>query len=544
MENTSSFGEIGASNASEVVHPDAIRPQVSRRTVLRAGGGSIAVALGFAGLRAATAGAATTATTPQAGTPVPTGPVTVAAHWLTNPRGFTWDSDGVLYVALAGTGGAEIVDLENIGGPGQTGASAIVAKIEKSTPVPVASALPSTLITHERTIGLAAVAILDGELYLLEDANAMGFRPTGDNPDGVYRVEVDGTITLVADTAAWVGANPTVFKPADYNPRGEVFGMVADKESLWVVESNIGQVLRITPDGKITRIADLSTGHPIPTAPALSPNGGIYVGYLTAVPYFAGAAKVVEVTPDGKVTDVWTGLTMITAVAVDAEGTLYAAEMATGNTTTPPYVAPDTGKVVRRTGQSSSEDVATHINYPVALAVGPDKAVYVGAPAMGSTDADGYILRIDVGAAASAAGPTDVRSVASTVGGQGLGIPTKGDFGNATPADDAPTAEAATTPSPTVSAAESTQMIDMEAGDFYFKPNAVAIPANTAVTIAIKNVSPLPHNFSIDELKVSIYMQPGETGKVTIKAAPGTYEYYCDLPGHKEAGMFGKLTVK
>ncbi|MGI8486712.1 MAG: ScyD/ScyE family protein, partial [Thermomicrobiales bacterium] len=279
--------------------------------------------------------------------------------------------------------------------------------------------------------------------------------------------------------------------------------------------------------------------------PALSPNGGIYVGYLTAVPYFAGAAKVVEITPDGKVTDVWTGLTMITAVAVDADGTLYAAEMATNNTTTPPYVAPDTGKVVRRTGQNSSEDVATHINYPVALAVGPDKALYVGAPAMGSTDADGYILRIDGNAAAGAKGPTDVRSVAATVGGKGLGIPAKGYYGDATPADDAATqAAATTTPSPTVSAAESTQTIDMEAGDFYFKPNAVSIPANTAVTFAIKNGSPLPHNFSIDELKVSIYMQPGATGKVTIKAAAGTYEYYCDLPGHKEAGMFGKLTVK
>lgn len=525
--------------STNVVPQDVTGPQLSRRTVLRAGGGGLAAALAFAGLRAATTTAA-----PES-TPAPAGPVTVAARWLTNPRGFTWDRDGVLHVALAGTGGAEIVDLSNVGGPGQTGNSAIVAKIEKDVPVPVASGLPSTLITHARTIGLAAVAILDDDLYLLEDANAMGFRPTSNTPDGVYRVEADGTITLVADTASWIESHPAVFKPADYNPRGEVFGMVADAESLWVVESNIGQVLRITPDGKITRIADLSTGHPIPTAPALSPNGGIYVGYLTAVPYFAGAAKVVEVTPDGKVTDVWTGLTMITAVAVDAEGTLYAAEMATNNTTTPPYVAPDTGKVVRRTGQNSSEDVVTHVNYPVSLAVGPDKALYVGAPAMGSTDADGYILRIDVGAAASAKEPIDVRSVASTVGGQGLGIPTNGYYGDATPADDAPTqAAATTTPSPTVSAAESTQTIEMEAGDFYFKPNDVSIPANTAVTFAIKNGSPLPHNFSIDELKVSIYMQPGETGKVTIKAAAGTFEYYCDLPGHKEAGMFGKLTVK
>ncbi|HWV35493.1 MAG TPA: hypothetical protein VNZ55_07670, partial [Thermomicrobiales bacterium] len=248
--------------------------RLSRRAVMRAGGGGLAAALSFAGLRAVAQEA-----TPAA-TPATSGPVSVAAKWLTNPRGFTWDKDGTLFVALAGTGGSEIVDLENVGGPGQTGNSAIVAKIDNGTPVPIASNLPSTLITHQRTIGLAALAILDDELYLLEDANAMGFRPTGDNPDGVYRVGSDGTVTLVADTGAWVGENPAKFKPADYNPRGEVFGMVADDESLWVVESNIGQVLRITPDGKITRVADLSEGHPIPTAPALSPNGGIYVGYL------------------------------------------------------------------------------------------------------------------------------------------------------------------------------------------------------------------------------------------------------------------------
>lgn len=507
--------------------------RVSRRTVLRAGGGGgIAAALGFVGLRAVA----------QEATPTTDGPVSVAARYLTNPRGFTWDRDGVLYVALAGNGGAEIVDLDNAGGPGQTGDSAIVAKIEKGIPLPVASGMPSTQITHQRTIGLASIAIIGDDIYVLEDANAMGFRPTGDSPDGVYRVTSDGTNTLLADTASWVSTNPTVFKPADYNPRGEVFGMVADKDSLWIVESNVGQVLRISLDGTITRIADLSEGHPIPTAPALSPNGGIYVGYLTAVPYFAGASKVVEITPDGKITDVWTGLTMITAVAVDTEGTLYAAEMATGNTTTPPYVAPDTGRVVRRTGQATSAEVATNINYPVSLAVGPDKALYIGAPAMGSNDADGYILRVDVSDPKQAA--TDVRSVAASVGGDALGIPSNSYFGDATPADDASTATAAAATTPTEAAAAGKETIDVEAGDFYFKPKDISIPANTPVTISVKNVSALPHNFSVDALKVSIYMQPGKTSTVTINAKAGTEDFYCNLPGHRAAGMVGTLTVK
>jgi uncharacterized cupredoxin-like copper-binding protein/sugar lactone lactonase YvrE len=505
--------------------------RLTRRSALLAGGG-LASALALAGFRAAA----------QEATPAPgNGPVSVAAKYLTNPRGFTWDEQGVLYVALAGTGGAEIVDLDNIGGPGQTGDSSVLAKIDGGVPVAVATGMPSTQIPRQRTIGIASVATIGEDLYVLIDANAMEFRPTGDQPDGVYKISADGTAVLLADTAQWVQDNPTSFKPADYNPRGEVFGMVADKDSLWVVESNSGQVLRIALDGTITRIADLSEGHPLPTGPVLSPNGGIYVGYLTAVPYFTGAAKVVEVTPDGKVTDAWTGLTMVIAVAIDDEGTLYAAEMATNNTTTPPYVAPETGRIVRQTGPSTLEEVATNLNYPVSLAFGPDKALYVGAPAMGSSDADGYILRIDT---AKATGPVDVRSVADTVGGQGLGIPKNGDFGNATPADNAAETPAPlATPSATEEAPASAKTIDLEAGDFYFKPNTIEAKAGEPITVTVKNVSPLPHNFSIDSLKVSIYMQPGESNSVTFTPQSGSEEFYCDLPGHREAGMVGTLTA-
>jgi uncharacterized cupredoxin-like copper-binding protein len=34
------------------------------------------------------------------------------------------------------------------------------------------------------------------------------------------------------------------------------------------------------------------------------------------------------------------------------------------------------------------------------------------------------------------------------------------------------------------------------------------------------------------------------TTSVTADLKPGTYEYFCNVPGHKEAGMDGTLTVK
>ena len=39
-------------------------------------------------------------------------------------------------------------------------------------------------------------------------------------------------------------------------------------------------------------------------------------------------------------------------------------------------------------------------------------------------------------------------------------------------------------------------------------------------------------------------MAPGTTRNGVVNAPPGTYEYYCNVPGHKEAGMVGTLIVE
>ena len=72
--------------------------------------------------------------------------------------------------------------------------------------------------------------------------------------------------------------------------------------------------------------------------------------------------------PDGKVTDVWTGLTMITGLAVGDDGALYALEMATNNIEKPPYTLPGTGRVVRQTGPDSLAEVVVGLDFPIALA--------------------------------------------------------------------------------------------------------------------------------------------------------------------------------
>ena len=89
----------------------------------------------------------------------------------------------------------------------------------------------------------------------------------------------------------------------------------------------------------------------------------------------------------------------------------------------------------------------------------------------------------------------------------------------------------------------STKPVEVVAQDIFFEPKELSIPANTDVTVRLPNKGAAPHNFSIDALGIDVDIAPGATEEVVINAPAGTYEFYCNVPGHKEAGMVGTLTV-
>ena len=385
--------------------------------------------------------------------------VTVVASGLTNPRGFTWAEDGTMYVGLAGDGvtavpaatpGASDAAVNADGTPVVAGAGETFVGTETASVVVIEGGCPATLASGFPSggppelgwdLGVDHVEILDGQLYALVGGGGEAYGHPG-FPNGVYQVNADGSHALVADLSAWFRANPVAEPHPPVSPDAQPFSMVAIDGKLWIVEANHQQVLTVTQDGAITRIADLSVlGNLAPAGIAPAPDGGVYVGFLSPLPFADGSARVVKVGNDGAVTDVWTGLTtvtaagwyvagvgdfsgdghadilwrnaayggsnfvwyiqdaaMVTAVAVDADGVLYALEMATGNTDEAPYVAPGTGKIVRQTGPDSSEDVLLGLDFPIKMAFGPDGALYVGLPAFGATDGQGQILRVDLAA--------------------------------------------------------------------------------------------------------------------------------------------------
>jgi hypothetical protein len=77
-------------------------------------------------------------------------------------------------------------------------------------------------------------------------------------------------------------------------------------------------------------------------------------------------------------------------------------------------------------------------------------------------------------------------------------------------------------------------------------PDEITIQASDLpVTITMVNTGAALHNFNSEALDIDVDVNPGDTVEIEIPAgtAPGTYEFICDVPGHKEAGMVGTLIV-
>ena len=333
--------------------------------------------------------------TPQASA-LPAG-VSIVANGLDNPRGFTWDDDGTIHLALAGIGGPSMGMIEGAESGLTGGPTGSVVSLADGCATVVAGDLPSSLWEGVGWVwGPADVAYLDGQLYQLAGGGGSDFG-NFDTPSGVYRVNADGSSTLVGNFAAWSREHQPELIPPDYNADGSLNDMFADGELLWVVDAVGGRIVTVTPDGEITLFKDMSQDHPVPTSLVPDGEGGLYVANLTAIPYPNGSATVVQIAADGAVADIWTGLTAITSLAMGPDGTLYASEMATNTIEEEPFLTPDNGTIVRQTGPQSSEPVVNDLAYPVSIGFGGDGALYISTPAFGAGAGAGLgaLLRVD-----------------------------------------------------------------------------------------------------------------------------------------------------
>lgn len=114
---------------------------------------------------------------------------------------------------------------------------------------------------------------------------------------------------------------------------------------------------------------------------------------------------------------------------------------------------------------------------------------------------------------------------------------------------------AATTPATTAQSTSTTSSAPAGAlnlaanseGQLKYETTSLTAKAGT-VSIDFTNMSSLSHNVTVESSSGSVvgatptFSGASKTLKLNLK--PGTYKFYCSVPGHRQAGMEGTLTVK
>ncbi len=338
-----------------------------------------------------------------------TAKVTVFASGLYNPRGLTFGPDGYLYVAEGGRGGTMTTSVSQCqqvptAGPYSGG---FTSRISKISPAGVRSTVVDNLPSSQTNpnmgslvSGVAAVAFIDHTLYGIEAGAGCSHGLAGTD-NTLFRVNHDGTTTTIADLSEYIKSHPATNKSLDdFEPDGTWYGMVSVRGVLYATEPNSQILIGVQQNGKIFRLADLSTQFVPPDnwqgPTGITYHGNFYIGTLGTFPVRPSTENIYKISPKGSVHTAAFGLTTAMSVAFDKDGNMYVLE----SDTTPGYPGPTaagSGNVVRVNQDGSLTIIASGLVFPTAMTYGPDNALYVsnygfGVPPVGL----GQIMRIDL----------------------------------------------------------------------------------------------------------------------------------------------------
>jgi len=332
--------------------------------------------------------------------------VSVFATGLNNPRGLKFGPDGNLYVAEGGIGGANSTEgccekvIPPVGPYTGNATGSRISKIDangnRTTAVDNLPSSQTSATTGTLISGAADVAFIGNTLYILLGGAGCshGVPQVPEIPNGVLRVNADGTKDLIANLSAFVMAFPVAHPNADdFEPDGTWYSMIAVGGNLYAVEPNHGELDKITPDGQISRVSDISAsqGHIVPTAIAY--RGNFYVGNLNTFPIVPGSSNIYKITPSGNVSVFAEGLTTILGVVFDRRDRMYVLETSTAAGDPTPF----TGKVIRVDPSGHQTEIASGLFFPTGMTMGPDGALYVSNVGFGPPPSGlGEILRITV----------------------------------------------------------------------------------------------------------------------------------------------------
>lgn len=329
--------------------------------------------------------------------------VSLFATGLNDPRSLKFGPDGYLYVAEAGVGGttnsvAICPELQApfpfgpyTGSPTGGRISRISSTGQRTT---VTDNLPTSLsnpIINDK-MGVGDIAFIGDQLYALM-AGAGCSHGVPSVPNGILRINDDGTHTVVADLGTWEVNNPAANpEPGDFEPEGVWYSMLNVRGDFYALDPNHGEFVKVTPEGVITRVLDFSAvfGHIVPTA--LAYHGNFYVGNLNTFPIVDGSSSIYKVTPSGHAIEWATGFSTILGLAFDDRARLYVLEMTHGSISG--FPEPGKSRVVRLNPDGTRDIIATGLSFATGMTMGPDGNLYVSNWGFGRPPGGGEIMKI------------------------------------------------------------------------------------------------------------------------------------------------------
>lgn len=333
----------------------------------------------------------------------------VIAAGLNNPRGLAFGPEGALYVAEAGSGGAGpcAAAPEGIACIGATG-SITKIDLKKGTQERIVTGLPSTALAGGRNaIGPHHISFQGlGNGYFTvgmggnPNTRRQQFGALGAGLDRLYRLLPNGNFEDVTDVAAYEAANDPNQDGLDSNAYGllvlpgrQVFTDAGGNDLVEIDAAGRMRTLATFADRTVSAFGTVFQMDAVPTCVAEGPDGALYVGQLTGIPFPVGGANVYRVPSAGGTPEVFaSGFSGIIDLTFGHDGRLYVLQIA-NNVLLGFILNQWTGALYQVAPDGTRTELAPgELFAPGGIAFGPDGALYVTNKSILS--GEGEVLRI------------------------------------------------------------------------------------------------------------------------------------------------------